>query len=58
MVTNILLIYDYVGGREDVNPDPYEVRTSRILCSLVLWLQVGYMWIYKADEKERIEVDS
>ena len=46
VVTNSLLIYDYVGGQEDVNPDPYEVRTSSILCSLVLWLQVGYLWIY------------
>ena len=44
---NTLLIYDYVGGREDVNPDPYEVQTSSILCSLVLWLHVGYLWIYK-----------
>ena len=46
VVTNSLLIYDYVGGREDVNPDPYKVQTSSILCSLVLWLQVGYLWIY------------
>ena len=46
VVTNCLLIYDYVGGRENVNPDPYKVRTLSILCSLVLWLQVGYLWIY------------
>ena len=46
MVINSLLIYDYVGGQEDVNHDPYEVRTSSILCSLVMWIQVGYRWIY------------
>ena len=45
MVINSLLIYDYVGGREGVNPDPYKVRTSSI-CSLVLGPQVGYLWIY------------
>ena len=36
---------DYVGGRAGVNPDPDEVWTSSI-CSLVLWPQVGYLWIY------------
>ena len=46
MVINSLLIYDYVGGQEDVNHDPYEVRTSSILCSLVMWIQVGCRWIY------------
>ena len=30
MVRNSLLVYDYVGGREGVNPDPDEVRTSSI----------------------------
>ena len=38
--------YGYVGGREDVNPDLYKVRTSSILCSLVQWIQVGYLCIY------------
>ena len=28
-----------------VNPDPDKVRTSNT-CSLVLWSQVGYLWIY------------
>ena len=42
MVINSLLIYDYVGGREGVNPDPDKVRISSIICSLVLWPQVGY----------------
>ena len=41
VVINSLLIYDYVGGWEDVNPDPDEVRTLSILCSLVLWLQIN-----------------
>ena len=36
---------DYVGGWAGVNPDPDEVRTLSI-CSLVLWPQVGYLWIY------------
>ena len=27
VVLNSLLIYDYFGGREGVNPDPDEVRT-------------------------------
>ena len=44
VVRNSLLIYDYVGGREDVNPDLDEVRSSRILCSPGLWPQVGYLW--------------
>ena len=30
VVINSLLIYDYVGGREGVNSDPDEVRTSSI----------------------------
>ena len=30
MVINGLMIYDYVGGREGVNPDPYKVRNSSI----------------------------
>ena len=30
VVINSLLIYDYVGGREGVNPDPDEVKTSSI----------------------------
>ena len=38
--------YGYVGSREDINPDPYKVRTSSILCSLVRWIQVGYLRIY------------
>ena len=38
-----LINYGYVGSREDVNPDLYEVQTSSILCSLVLWIQVGYL---------------
>ena len=46
VVINSLLIYDYVGGREDVNPDPDKVRTLIILCSLVLWLQMVHLWIY------------
>ena len=46
VVINSLLVYDYVGGREGINPDLYKVRTSSI-CSLVLWPQVGYLWIYK-----------
>ena len=56
MVINSLLIYDYVGGRMDVNPDQYEVRTSSILYSLVLWLQVAYLWIYnvKYDPKKNL----
>ena len=40
VVKNILLICDYVGGREDDNPDLYGVRTLSISCSLVLWIQV------------------
>ena len=47
VVKNSLLIYNYVGGWEDVNPVQYKVRTSIILSSLVLLLQVGYLWIYK-----------
>ena len=39
-VINSLLIYEYVGGREGVNPDPDKVRTS-LICSLVLWPQEG-----------------
>ena len=30
VVINSLLIYEYVGGREGVNPDPDKVRTSSI----------------------------
>ena len=30
---------------EGVNPDPDKVRTSST-CSLLLWPQVGYLWIY------------
>ena len=30
VVLNSLLIYDYFGSREGVNPDPDEVRTSSI----------------------------
>ena len=40
---------DYVGGWEGVNTDPDEVRTLST-CSLVLWPQVGYLWIYKASK--------
>ena len=37
--------YGYVGSREDINPDPYKVRTSSILCSLVSVDTGGYLWI-------------
>ena len=40
---------DYVGGWAGVNPDPEKVRTSSI-CSLVMWPQVGYLWIYRDKE--------
>ena len=30
VVINSLMIYDYVGGREGGNPDPYEVWNSSI----------------------------
>ena len=38
--------YGYVDGQVDVYHDPYEVWNLSILCSLVRWIQVGYLLIY------------